>query len=175
MYFGGSIVSLNTPQELQEENAEGLSIWLYQIERDPDRLNDRPIRPSAEETVPPPLPLRLHYLMTPITDRTKPLSPQTEQVVLGKVLQALHTRPVLYGADLRDEFIGTDVELHLRLEALGLEEITRVWEALHDSYQLSVSYEVSVVNICSEAEPQAVSPVRVTLPEYGVITSDEAL
>jgi hypothetical protein len=52
-----------------------------------------------------------------------------------------------------------------------LEEITRVWEALDGSYQLSVSYEVSVVNIMPELEPEQVSPVTISMPEHGLIVS----
>ena len=59
----------------------------------------------------------------------------------------------------------------VRLEPLTLEEITRVWEALDGSYQLSVSYEVSVVNIMPEAEPERVTPVQIAMPEYGLIVS----
>src|SRR5262249_9420889 len=145
-FSGGMVVSLNTPQEMNEKPTEGLSVWLYRILRDDQRLNDPPLRISATELQPPPLPLRLHYFMTPVTNR-RTGNPETEQLILGKVLQLFHGHPVLRGADLRGEFIGTEVELKARLEPLSLEEITRVWEALEGSYQLSVSYEVSVVNI----------------------------
>jgi hypothetical protein len=80
-----------------------------------------------------------------------------------------HSHPVLRGADLQGPFIGTDTEIHIRLEPMGLEEITRVWEALEGSYQLSVCYEVSVINIEAENEPESVTPVEVVLPEHGVI------
>jgi hypothetical protein len=65
------------------------------------------------------------------------------------------------------------VELKVRLEPLTLEEITRVWEALEGSYQLSVSYEVSIVNIMPELEPERISPVDIAMPEYGLIVSPE--
>lgn len=169
---GGMIVSLNTPQEMNEKPAEGLSVWLYRVIRDDQRLNDPPVRVSPTEILPPPLPLRLHYLITPVTSERFG-DPETEQLILGKVLQAFHSRPALRGADLQAEFSGTEVELRLRLEPLGLEEITRVWEALDGSYQLSVSYEVSLVNITPDLEPERVTPVEIALPEYGVIVGSE--
>ena len=92
-------------------------------------------------------------------------------MILGKVLQSFHSHPVLRGTDLRAELSGTDAELKIRLEPMSLEEITRVWESLEGSYQLSVSYEVSVVNIDSDLEPDQVTPVEVALPEYGLIVS----
>lgn len=169
-FGGGMVVSLATPQEMNEKPAEGLSVWLYRIIRDDQRLNDPPVRISPTELRAPPLPVRLHYLMTPVTNEQTG-DPETEQLILGKVLQLFHSHPVLAGADLQAEFAGTEVELRVRLEPLMLEEITRVWEALDGSYQLSVSYEVSVVNIMPELEPEQVSPVTISLPEHGLIVS----
>jgi Pvc16 N-terminal domain len=167
---GGMVVSSNTPQEMTVKPAEGLSVWLYRVMRDDQRLNDPPIRLSPNQLQPPPLPVRLHYLMTPVTNR-KLGDPETEQLIMGKVLQTFHSHAVLRGADLRAEFAGTEAELKIRLEPMSMEEITRVWEALEGSYQLSVSYEVSVVNIESELEPEKVTPVEVALPEYGLIVA----
>jgi hypothetical protein len=167
---GGMVVSLNTPEEMTEKPAEGLSVWLYRIIRDDQRLNDPPLRRSATELQPPPLPVRLHYLMTPVTNK-KLGDPETEQLILGKVLQLFYGHATLRGADLQAEFAGTEVELKVRLEPMSLEEITRVWEALEGSYQLSVSYEVSVVNIMTELEPEQVTPVDIALPEYGLVVS----
>jgi hypothetical protein len=169
-FGGGMVVSLATPQEMNEKPAEGLSVWLYRIIRDDQRLNDPPVRISPTELRPPPLPVRLHYLMTPVTNEQTG-DPETEQLILGKVLQLFHSHPVLAGADLQAEFAGTEVELRVRLEPLMLEEITRVWEALDGSYQLSISYEVSVVNIMPELEPEQVSPVTISMPEHGLIVS----
>ena len=169
-FGGGMVVSLNTPQEMNEKPAEGLSVWLYRIIRDEQRLNDPPVRISPTELRPPPLPVRLHYLMTPVTNEQTG-DPETEQLILGKVLQLFHSHPVLRRRGSAGRVSGTEVELRVRLEPLMLEEITRVWEALEGSYQLSVSYEVSVVNIMPELEPEQVSPVMISMPEHGVIVS----
>jgi hypothetical protein len=167
---GGMVVSLNTPQEMTEKPAEGLSVWLYRVIRDDQRLNDPPERLGMNQLRPAPLPMRLHYLMTPVINR-KLGDPQTEQLILGRLLQAFHSHSVLRGADLKMELTGSEAELKIRLEPMSLEEITRVWEALEGSYQLSVSYEVSVVNIDSELQPESITPVDVALPDYGLIVS----
>jgi len=166
-------VVLNTPEEIRSTNSQGISVWLYRIVRDADRLNDPPERLAWNQVKPPPLPLRLHYLITPVTDNANPAlgSPSDEQLLLGRVLQIFHSHPILRGADLQGPFVGTAAELRMRLEPMTLEEITRVWEALEGSYQLSVSYEVSLVNIDVDTEPEEVSPVQVALPEYGLIVS----
>jgi len=175
--IGGTtyLAMLNTPEELRANSREAVSVWLYRVVRDPDRLNDSPERVGWNQLQTPPLPLRLHYLITPITESSSNGpglgSSEAEQTLLGRILQLFHAHPILRGTDLQGVFAGTDTELHVRLEPMSLEEITRVWEALEGSYQLSMSYEVSVVNIESDLQPEVSVPVAVALPEYGIIVS----
>ena len=162
-------LSLGTPKEMRDRNKEGLSIWLYRVIRDEERLNDPPVRVGFSQIKYPPLPLRLHYLMVPIVNAADPLAgAETEQRILEKVLQTFHDHPQLRGMDLQGDFKDTESELNVRLESLSLEEITRVWDALEGSYQLSVSYEVGVAYVESALQMGKVSPVNVALPEYGV-------
>lgn len=173
--LGGTlVVSLNTPQEMAENHIEGLSVWLYRIIRDDQRLNAPPQRLDRNHLRRAPLPVRLHYLITPHISNDAEASPETEQMILGKVLQMFYDHPTLRGTDLQGDFEGTTVELNVRLEPLSLEEITRVFDALDRPYQLSVSYEVSVVYIHSVREPDDTAPVEVVLPEYGLIVSAES-
>lgn len=168
---GGSMeVSLHTPQEMSEQQNEGLSVWLYRVVRDEDLLNQAQIRITDTQLKHIPLPVRLHYLITPIINTTNLVAgPELEQTIIGKVLQIFHDYPLLRGGELQGDLSGTSVEIRARLEPLGLEEITRVWDALEASYQLSVSYEVSVIEIHSAREPENIVPVDVVVPEYGVI------
>ncbi len=170
-FTGATTVSLATPQEMLSAGHEGLSVWLYQVVRDESRLNDppqvRPMPTGEVEIEPPPLPLKLHYLVTPLAQNR----PDAEQRILGRVLQFFHGRPTISGAMLRGELIGTDTELHVHLEALGLDEITRVWEALGGSYQLSVSYEVSLARIEASVVPLREPVVESVRPEHGLIVA----
>jgi hypothetical protein len=163
----GMDVLLQTPTEMVEAGREGVSLWLYRIVRDEHRLNDGPRRIAPTTFVAPPLPLRVHYLATPVTSRQNLGDPDTEQYLLGKIMQSFHSHPVMRGADLQAELIGTDAQLQVRLEPLDLEEITRVWEALEGSYQLSVSYEVSLVDIDTAREPDSRAPVIEVMSEFG--------
>lgn len=163
---GGMTVSLKTPQEMMEADEEGVSVWLYRLERDADRLNLPRERPTPDSVRRHPLPLRLHYLVTPITKADTDAGPETEQALLGKVLQVFNDQPVLGPAELQDDFRGTDRQIALRLEALDQDQISRIWDALDGSYQLSVSYEASLVTIDSALAPDSVAPVTVAVPEY---------
>src|ERR1044071_6597552 len=62
----GMMVSLQTPPEMIDAGREGVSLWLYRVMRDDQRLNEPPRRLTATTFAPRPLPLRLHYLVTPI-------------------------------------------------------------------------------------------------------------
>lgn len=160
-------VSLNSPQQMAVANTQGLSVWMYRIVRDEERLNDPDLRPGPGFLQSPPLPLRLHYLMTPITSTAA--NAATAQLIMGKVLQVLNDQTSLRGTDLQDELSGTDTVLNLRLEPLSLQEIYQIWDALEGSYRLSVSYEVSAVDIPAGSAPQPFSPVLVASPEYSQI------
>lgn len=168
---GTMVVSLRNPEEMAEKNDQGLSLWLYRITRDEDRLNDPPERISPTLFQEPPLPLRLHYLFTPVVDPSTANNTEIEQRVLGKVLQTLYGHPVFRGTDLSGDFSGTDSELRVRLEPMSLEDATRVWNALEQPYQLSISYEVTLVRIASEIFDSNI-PVTEVVPEYGVIVGE---
>ena len=163
----GMHVLLNTPYEMMENDDEGISLWLYRVACDEMRRNDPAQRVSSTQLKPPPLPLRLHYLLTPITTREHDGDPDTEQYLLGKVLQSFHSKPLFFGADLKGELTGTPAELQVTLDSMSLDDITRVWDALEGSYQLSVSYQVGIVDVDSANEPDGIAPVVVALPQFG--------
>jgi hypothetical protein len=175
--FGGGgsrIVSLNSPHEMREDmTKEGLSVWLYRIERDSMRLNVPPERIAADLLRRPPMPLHLHYLMVPVTFQTQGGAPDVEQKILGRVIQALHSKPILRGIDFANtDLEGTDTELHVHLETLVLDELSRIWDAIEGSFQLAVSYEVAIVNIEAALEPDRISPVEIALPEMALIVGE---
>jgi hypothetical protein len=160
-------VYLNTPDEMTGARA-GLSVWLYRVARDESTFNRPPERISPSLTRRPPLPLRLEYLMTPMTHSNDDDSLETEQVILGKVLQCFHDHPQLFGTDLRDDLAGTDGVVTMRFEILTLDEATRIWDALDTPYRTSVCYEATVVEIETGFAPMAGPPVQVPEVELGI-------
>lgn len=172
---GTRVVSLNSPTEIQGNAQEGVSVWLYRVERDSELLNSPPERLSLTQLRREPLPLRLHYLITPILTLGEG-STESEQEMLGMVLQAFHDHPTLEGTDLQGNLSGTAVKLRVRFEPMTLDETAKLRDMLKidKPYELAVSYEVSVVNIDSALQPRAASPVTVVMPDYGLIPSSEA-
>jgi hypothetical protein len=167
VHGGNAIVSLATPEGMEKAGDVGLSMWLYRLIRDEQTLNQPPRHISPTLIRRQPLPLRAHYLMTPIGKAEAP-APESEQLIIGRVLQTFHDEPLISGPDLEGSYHGTSVELAVRLETLGLDETSRIWEGLETSYQLSISYEVAIVVIGSALEPLSTHPVKVAIAELAV-------
>ena len=153
----GVPIELLSPRELRDAASNNpvnaISLWLYRVARNGDLLNAPPERVD-DQLKRQPLPIDLFYLVAPITATS-----DNEQALLGKVLQLFAEHAILRGTDLRDDLEGETTELRLTFETLTLEELTRVWTALAEPYQLSASYRVQVVRIDSELEPSSVHPV----------------
>jgi hypothetical protein len=129
----------------------------------------------------PPLSLNLHYLLTAYgalgdadVTAANPLDERIAHFLLGSAMQVFHDMPIIVrGAtqsggqqilhpSLRKEF----EQIKLTLEPLTLEDVAKVWTALNRPYRLSAAYEVSVVQIESDAPPRYVRLVG-ELPTAG--------
>jgi hypothetical protein len=167
--LGKAIVSLATPDGMEAAGDIGLSMWLYRLIRDEQTLNRPPRRIPPNLIRRQPLPLRAHYLMTPIISGNAGIpAPEAEQLIVGRVLQTFYDEPLITAPDLAGSYQGTGVELAVRLETLGLDETSRIWEGLERSYQLSVSYEVAIVRIDSAVDPIPVGTVLVAEAQVAI-------
>jgi hypothetical protein len=165
--LNGVDIHLLSPKEMQDAgHTSGISVWLYKVSRMAEMLNEPPERIGANQIARVPLPILLFYLVTPIT-----VHPETRHTLLGRVLQVLNDHAILRGSDLRGVLKGTTEQLRVNLEALSLEELSLVWEALSEPYQLSVTYLIQVVKIDSDLEPVKSSPVIEREAEYAQILS----
>ena len=89
-----------------------------------------------------PLSVCLHYMMTAWGgDR------ETEQMMLGRVMQILYDDAILDGPELLGALAGTTSELRVNLSTMQLDDRARIWWAINLPYHLSVNYEVRVVEI----------------------------
>lgn len=163
LFTAGHVVSIRTPKEMRNDPPleVGLSVWLYAVERNEFTYN-RPVERVDETHVRmAPLPVNLHYLVTPITDDAA-----TEQLIMGKVLQTLHEDASMVADPLHPELTE---DLRISLENLDLESVTRIWTALDEPYQLSASYLVQAVDIRPAAQPMVAAPVLEKSSEYAQI------
>jgi hypothetical protein len=164
--LAGVDIHLHSPKEMQDAGQTGISLWLYKVSRMAEMLNEPPERIGPNQIARTPLPILLFYLVTPITTH-----PETRHTLLGRVLQVLNDHAILRGSDLKGVLEGTTEQLRVNLEALSLEELSLVWEALSEPYQLSVTYLVQVVKIDSDLEPIKSGPVIEREAQYAQILS----
>jgi Pvc16 N-terminal domain len=163
----GVDIHLLSPKEMQETgHTTGVSVWLYKVSRMSEMLNEPPERRTPNQISGYCLPVLLFYLITPMTS-----DPLTRHALLGKVLQVFNDHAILRGSDLRGVLQGTTEQLRMNLEALTLEELSLVWYALGEPYQLSVTYLIQVVKIDSGSEPLRISPVVEKEATYAQILS----
>ena len=160
-------IYLNSPIEMQTSSLiPGISLWLFKVSRMAEMLNEPPDRKSAYQLARTPLSVLLHYLVTPMA-----ADPVMRQVLLGRVLQVFNDHAILRGNDLQGVLQNTTEQLRINLEALSLEELSRVWEALGEPYQLSVTYLVQVAKIDSDVELIKSAPVLEKEATYSQILS----
>jgi hypothetical protein len=160
-------VQLFSPTDMKTVGTvPGISLWLYKVSRMAEMLNEPPERKTATQMARTPLPVLLHYLVTPMAS-----DPLTCQTLLGRVLQVFNDHSILRGADLQGVLQNSTEQLRVNLEALTLEELSLVWEALGEPYQLSVTYLVQVAKIDSDLELVKSSPVLEKETTYSQILS----
>ena len=78
-------IELLSPRELEEHESLAVSVWLYRVARMSDMLNDPPQRIAPNLIAATPLPLLLHYLVTPVASDAL-----THHALMGKALQVLN-------------------------------------------------------------------------------------
>jgi uncharacterized protein DUF4255 len=154
-YFNPVTVALSSPKEMGPlGTAPRVSLWLYRVTRSDHLNNLPPERPTPDTVARHPLPVDLHFLVTPIISDAG-----SRAELMGAILQSFNDHAIVRGHEL-----GTPPPLGLQgvrlsLESLTLEELTQVWYALGESYQLSVSYLVQYVIVDSAHDPTKVKPV----------------
>jgi hypothetical protein len=144
------------------EAANQLNLFLYQTSIHPQLRNaDLPGQVRAGETAPPPLALKLDYVVTAYGKGNDEL---LSHRLLGRAMSLLHDRAVLLPADLEKALRGTD--LHRQIERVRItphplttEELSKLWAVFQAPYRVSATYQASVVLIDSARRTKAPLPV----------------
>ena len=167
--LAGTPIDLRSPKELRIAGLTPVvSLWLYRITRNDDLINLPALRLPPRQILPRPFPVNLHYLITPMTAQ-----PIDSHRLLGRVLQIMHDNAILAGAFLDPSLVAGGVDqLRIHFEPHSLEELTRVWYALHEHYDLSCSYIVEYLPIASQREPVDAPPVLVAKADYAEILEE---
>lgn len=117
-----------------------LFLWLYEVRPNRYLASHPGVRPQRGIASPPPLPLDLHYLITPNLPRGD--QDGADLVLLARVMQIMSavSHMALPGG-------GGGEELRINQEELDMDEQVALWSALRQPLRLSAFYEVGVARI----------------------------
>lgn len=158
--FGApTTVSLESPGAILENGAGGadpvhLSLYLYRIAPNPHLQNWPLVSHGPGEQRYPPLQLDLFYLLTPLTG-----SPTDDLIVLGRAMQLFDANATIREAFLDSDLRPKDPEVRVLFNPVSLEELTRIWSAFNQPYQLSLCYKVQGLAVDSVRQPRTGAPV----------------
>jgi hypothetical protein len=164
--FKGTEVDLRSPKEIGTPAAGTmkLSLWLYRVSRF-DELKNAPPVVRDGRLVRAPLPLVLHYLLTPLTS-----DELARHRLLGNAMQALYDQAQIGTEFLKPGLLGPeDGPIGIHLEQQSFEDSTRIWQALQHPYQLSASYLVQYVPLESLRTSAKAPAVLETFGSYAGI------
>ncbi len=130
-----------------------LIICLYAVVPDP-HLRNRPKIHTDQGFMRPPMAVLLRYLVTYNSDD----HPEAHER-MGRVLEALHTRPILAPPELDPELSGVVEELSVRILSPSMEEMNQLWTALNRPLRLSLYLEVTPAFV-PNLETEGDGPVR---------------
>jgi hypothetical protein len=123
-----------------------LALFLYQVQPNACLRNAEPQAAGPDALRAPPLPLDLHYLVTPLSQ-----DPDTALGHLESVMRVFHDHPVMQAPRLPPDMVAAGNEaVRITPQVLSLEDTNRLWAMLpNKAFCLSASYLVSPVLVQS--------------------------
>ncbi|OBC00013.1 hypothetical protein A5784_20970 [Mycobacterium sp. 852013-50091_SCH5140682] len=161
-YGGGVKVIAQPPHEVQTDiEPLQVNLFLYRTEIAPGLRNEDPLDITPGETGQPPLPLALHYLITPYVQGGKDLDAHR---LLGLASRAVQEQSQLSQTQLHDSAAFSNVStqldrIRITWQALAENDIYSLWSAFQTPYRLSAAFEVRVVFIDNRRPPRTPVPV----------------
>lgn len=152
-------ISLASPAQISAEGGDPqspvlLSLYLYQVQPNPHARRAMIVAAPGEQRHPP-LSLDLSYLLTPLSG-----SAEDNLVILGRAMQILDANTIVRARFLDSDLRPPVPQVEVRMDPVSLEELTRIWNAFNEPYQLSVCYQVQYVAIDSVRLPDEGPPVE---------------
>lgn len=153
-------VTLQRPDEPGEETR--LNLFLHRVEEHPQFRNAGPhLTPGTSNMLTaPPLSLVLRYLMTVYAKPHAEHGNADAHAILGDAMRVFHQLPVVPADHLDESLTDATERLHITPIPLSSEELGQLWGGFKEPYELTVQYEVSLVQIDAVADPQLM-PKRV--------------
>jgi hypothetical protein len=150
---------------------EGISIYLYHVTANISRRNmPARILPNGKRTRPP-LPLDLHFLLTPWSG-----SADTQLGLLGWAMRVLDDTPIIPANYLNYDFPGKEIfhpdeTVELIFNPISMQDMAPLWEDLHQvKIMPSVTYVARLVPIESDVEIDEGGPVQTRILDMAQVS-----
>lgn len=146
-------IALLPPDAQKRHNQLRLTLFLYAIVENPYLKNDERIVRDSGTIEFAPLSLDLYFLMTAHLREGDNVPGEMDSVleayrILGRAMQIFYDNGFLHGTLLQGSLQDLPVELHLTLNPITVEDLTRIWSVFPDlPYRTSVSYIVTPARI----------------------------
>lgn len=140
---------------------EGATVYLYRVTVNTSRRNLPPRTELDGTRTRPPLPLDLHFIITPFAT-----SAEKQYRILGWLMRVLEDTPILPAALLNEmeqdgAFFDPDESVELQCDPLGLSDMAILWENLKQIKVLpSVTYVARMVKINSQTVMKVYEPAQ---------------
>ncbi|GAA4095463.1 DUF4255 domain-containing protein [Actinomadura miaoliensis] len=136
-----------------------VNLLLYKVTENTFLKNiDWQVRPgTADRLTPPPLSLKLSYLLTAYAPNDPYTGNATAHALLGEAMRVFHDNPVVTDEFLVRGLRGAPEEIRVVHVPLDLEELSRIWSTFTRPYHVSACYEVSVVQLDAKGTVHAPS------------------
>lgn len=140
-----------------------INLFLYKVQENPFLKNlDWQVKPDdPTKLVPPPLSLKLFYLMTAYAPNDSLIGNSTAHEYLGEAMRVFYENPIVPQDYLVDGLKDAREQIRIMQNTLDLEELSKVWSTFTQPFRLSVLYEVSVVQLEMLPESEQMMAKRV--------------
>jgi hypothetical protein len=140
-----------------------VNLFLYKVQESPTLRNQewQPSPSDSSQLVPPPLSLRLYYLVTPYAGNDGELGNTSIHEILGEAMRVFHECPIVPEEYLAGDLADAREQIGIMPNGIDMEELSQVWSTFAEPFRLSVLYEVSVVQLDQSAARQRRLPQRV--------------
>jgi hypothetical protein len=126
-----------------------VNLFLYKVQESPTLRNQewQPSPSDSSQLVPPPLSLRLYYLVTPYAGNDGELGNTSIHEILGEAMRVFHECPIVPEEYLAGDLADAREQIGIMPNGIDMEELSQVWSTFAEPFRLSVLYEVSVVQL----------------------------
>ena len=167
--FANIQFALYQASNFQTPMEDGISLYLYRVSPNTTLRNLPPYTDPQGRRYRPPLPLDLHYLLTPWAKTAA-----RQQRMLGWSMRVLEDTPILptgllnrYGTE--PETFRPNETVELVCEPISLQEIVNIWDAFKSNLQLSAAYVARMITIDSQVEISQGVPTQTRVFDFGAL------